>query len=135
MTCFSLFRCVIARFNSKILFPISKMFHRMKCRANDLCLRRMGLHRFLVRAVSSNGFFTSRNRENHSMWCFERNRWKYLVNLQKRFLQDGRTKVKKSLNTLSMTRSLFMFFFLFSGGGEARGQGGRGSRAGRLVFS
>lgn len=109
------------------------MFHRMKCRANDLCLRRMGLHRFLVRAVSSNGFFTSRNRENHSMWCFERNRWKYLVNLQKRFLQDGRTKVKKSLNTLSMTLSLFMFFFfLFNGGGEA---GGRGSRAGRLVFS
>lgn len=133
MTCFSLFRCVIARFNSKILFPISKMFHRMNCRANDLCLRRMGLHRFLVRAVSSNGFFTSRNRENHSMWCFEKNRWKYLVNLQKRSLQDGRTKVKKSLNTLSMTRSLFcFFFFLFNGGGR---HGGRGSRAGRLVFS
>ena len=133
MTCFSLFRCVIARFNSKILFSISKMFHRMNCRANDLCLRRMGLHRLLERALSSNGCFTSRNRENHSMWCFEKNRWKYLVNLQKRSLQDGRTKVKKSLNTLSMTLSLFMFFFfLFNGGGR---HGGRGSRAGRLVFS
>lgn len=133
MTCFSLFRCVIARFNSKILFSISKMFHRMNCRANDLCLRRMGLHRFLVRAVSSNGFFTSRNRENHSMWCFERNRWKYLVNLQKRSLQDGRTKVKK-IAQYFVHDSLFVsvFFFLFNGGGR---HGGRGSRAGRLVFS
>lgn len=126
MTCFSLFRCVIARFNSKILFPISKMFHRMNCRANDLCLRRMGLHRFLVRAVSSNGFFTSQNRENHSMWCFERNRWKYLVNLQKRFLQDGRTKVKK-IAEYFVHDSLFVsvFFFLFNGGGR-QGAGGVG---------
>lgn len=68
------------------------MFYRMKCRASDFCLRRMGLHRLLARALSSNGCFTSRNRENHSMWCFEKNRWKYLVNLQKRSLQDGRTK-------------------------------------------
>ena len=126
MTCFSLYRCVIARFNSKILFPISKMFHRMKCRASDFCLRRMGLHRLLERALSSNGCFTSRNRENHSMWCFEKNRWKYVVNLQKRSLQDGRTKVKKSLNTLSMTRSLFIFFFSCLTEGGGRGAGGVG---------
>ena len=109
------------------------MFHRMNCRANDLCLRRMGLHRFLVRAVSSNGFFTSRNRENHSMWCFEKNRWKYLVNLQKRSLQDGRTKVKK-IAQYFVHDSLFVCVF-FSCLTEGGGQGGRGSRAGRLVFS
>lgn len=126
MTCFSLFRCVIARFNSKILFPISKMFHRMNCRANDFCLRRMGLHRLLERALSSNGCFTSRNRENHSMCCFEKNRWKYLVNLQKRSLQDGRTKVKK-IAQYFVHDSLFVyvFFFLFNGGGR-QGAGGVG---------
>ena len=104
------------------------MFHRMKCRANDFCLRRMGLHRLLERALSSNGCFTSRNRENHSMCCFEKNRWKYLVNLQKRSLQDGRTKVKK-IAQYFVHDSLFVYVFfscLTEGGGRGQGAGGVG---------